>query len=284
MKKYTKKNQKFTKLNCSPKSEFKYTCLNSKTLFKLRDEWNKKNINKINTNNPKKIWLFLKKNLKNCNNEKCWINTLIKNKKKTEKIKKNLFRPVSPESWKTNPIEWLSSNDIIKVMEQYEKKFTDFKFLGPSPIDFNYKKMFNQCVWNDLCNFNLKKYINLGYKKIGIIFNTDPHYKGGSHWVCLFINISLKYIYFFDSTGDNPQREIVKLMKNIEKQGTNLDINFKLIINKKQHQKKNTECGMYVLVIIILLLKNKKQPNDFEKVRIPDKKMIEIRDILFNKI
>ena len=88
MKKYTKKNQKFTKLNCSPKSEFKYTCLNSKTLFKLRDEWNKKNINKINTNNPKKIWLFLKKNLKNCNNEKCWINTLIKNKKKLKKLKK----------------------------------------------------------------------------------------------------------------------------------------------------------------------------------------------------
>ena len=41
---------------------------------------------------------------------------------------------------------------------------------------------------------------------------------------------------------------------------------------------------MYVLVIIILLLKNKKQPHDFDKIRIPDKKMIEIRNILFNKI
>tara|TARA_Y100001980_G_C14540458_1_gene318172 strand:- start:1054 stop:1908 length:855 start_codon:yes stop_codon:yes gene_type:complete len=284
MNKNTKKNKKFIKLNCSPKSEFKYTCLNSKTLFKLRDEWNKKNKNKIITNNPKKIWLFLKNNLKDCNNEKCWLDNLIKNKNKTQKIKDNLFRPISPESWINNPVEWLSSNDIIKVMEQYEKKFNDFKFLGPSPIDFNYKKMFNECVWEDLCKFNLKKYNDLGYKKIGIIFNTDPHYKSGAHWVCLFINISLNYIYFFDSTGDKPQKEIVKLIKKIQKQATNLKINLKLIINQKEHQKGDTECGMYVLVIIILLLKNKKEPKDFHKIRIPDKKMIEIRNILFNKI
>tara|TARA_Y100000816_G_C26107642_1_gene589206 strand:+ start:3500 stop:4348 length:849 start_codon:yes stop_codon:yes gene_type:complete len=275
------KTRKFKKLNCSPKRELKYSCLNTKTLLKMRNIWNKNFEKKINTNNPKQIWIFFKRNLKDCYNEKCWIDTLFKNKNKTQKIKKSLFAPSSPISWKNNITEWLTSNDIINVMSQYEKKYPEFKFLGPSPIDFDVKKSFNQCVWNDLCKFSLKNYISKGFRKIGVIFNTDPHYKGGSHWVCLFIDIDLKYIYFFDSTGDKPQEEIKNLVKKIQKQAINLNVNLKYIVNSTEHQKGETECGIYVLVAIILLLKKKKQPKDFN-IRIPDKKMIEVRNILFN--
>ena len=31
------RTRKFKKLNCSPKSEFKFTCLNNKTLLKMRN-------------------------------------------------------------------------------------------------------------------------------------------------------------------------------------------------------------------------------------------------------
>jgi len=275
------KTRKFKKLNCSPKSEFKFSCLNSETLLKMRNIWNKNFNKKINSNNPKQIWKFLKNNIKNCNNEKCWIDTLFKNKNKTYKLKKNLFAPVSPITWKKNKTEWLSSIDITNVMDQYEKKYPNFKFLGPSPIDFDLKKSFNQCVWNEICKFNLKNYLQKGKSKIGIIFNTDPHYKGGAHWVCLFIDLELKYIYFFDSTGDDPQNEIQKLVKKIQQQANNLNINLKYLQNKTQHQKGDTECGIYVLVAIILLLKRKREPKDFN-IRIPDKKMIEVRNILFN--
>lgn len=275
------KTRKFKKLNCSPKSEFKFSCLNSETLLKMRNIWNKNYNIKINSNDPKVIWKFLKKNLKNCNTEKCWINTLFKNKNKSFKLKKNLFAPSAPISWKKNITEWLSSKDITNVMYQYEKKYPKFKFLGPTPIDFDLKKSFNQCVWNDLCKFNLKNFLKEGKTKIGIIFNTDPHYKGGTHWVCLFIDLELKYIYFFDSTGDEPQNEIKKLIKKIQQQGKKLDINLNYSQNKTQHQKGDTECGIYVLVTIILLLKQKRIPKDFN-IRIPDKKMIEIRNILFN--
>ena len=37
--------------------------------------------------------------------------------------------------------------------------------------------------------------------KIGIIFNTDPHNKSGSHWISLFIDVKKKIICFFDSVG-----------------------------------------------------------------------------------
>ena len=275
------KTRKFKKLNCSPKSEFKFSCLNSETLLKMRNIWNKNFNKKINSNNPKEIWNFLKNNIKNCNNEKCWIDTLFKNKNKTYKLKKNLFAPSSPITWKKNRTEWLSSNDITNVMDQYEKKYPNFEFLGPSPIDFDLKKSFNQCVWNELCKFNLKKYLKRGKTKIGIIFNTDPHYKGGAHWVCLFIDLEFKYIYFFDSTSDEPQDEIIKLIKKIQQQANNINIKLKYLKNETQHQKGDTECGIYVLVIIILLLKKKREPKDFN-IRIPDKKMIEVRNILFN--
>ena len=117
-----KNTRKFKKLNCSPKSEFKFSCLNTKTLLKMRKNWNRNYTKKIHTNDPKKIWKFFKNNLKNCNNEKCWIKTLFKNKNKSHKLQKNLFAPSSPSSWKNNITEWLSSNDIINVMTQFEKK------------------------------------------------------------------------------------------------------------------------------------------------------------------
>lgn len=274
------KNKNFKKLNCSPKSEFKFTCYNTNTILQLKKAWNdKNNTNKINSNKPKKIWQTLKNNYKDvCNDELCWLEKLqLKNKINTKK----LFAPSAPKSWDSNPTEWLSSIDILNVLKQFEKKYPTFKFLGPSPIDFDKKKSFNQCVWNTLCKFNLKNYINKGYNKIGIIFNTDPHYLGGSHWICVFIDIEKNFIYYFDSTADTIPHEIKKFIEKVKLQGNSLNIKLKFLENKTQHQLGDTECGIYVLVVLILLLKNKWEPKDFKK-RIPDKKMIEVRDVLFN--
>lgn len=106
------------------------------------------------------------------------------------------FAPVSPPEWKKNPHEWLSSIDINDVMKQYEKAYNSFDFIGPSPIDFDTRKMYGECVWDELCNFNLKEQIKNGKTKIGIIFNTDPHNKSGQHWISMFINIKKKRKYF----------------------------------------------------------------------------------------
>jgi hypothetical protein len=34
-----------------------------------------------------------------------------------------------PDEWKSDPDAWLSSDDILHVMKQYEKAYPDFKFL-----------------------------------------------------------------------------------------------------------------------------------------------------------
>ena len=75
------------------------------------------------------------------------------------------FAPESPPEWKKNPNEWLSSIDIIDVMKQYEKAYKCFDFIGPSPIDFDTRKLYGECVWNELCNFNIADQLKNGKTK-----------------------------------------------------------------------------------------------------------------------
>ena len=84
-----------------------------------------------------------------------------------------------------------------------------------------------------------------------------------------------------DSTGDSIPKQIKKLVERIKLQAENLNISLNYKINTFKHQYSNTECGMYVLVIIILLLKNKIKLNYLNK-RITDKEMMKIRKIIFN--
>jgi hypothetical protein len=252
-------------------------------LTKLKHSWNKRHPDKIiTTNNTKEIWLQLKNNMKNiCHTERCWLNQKFMEYNIGPELKTNTFAPNSPKSWESNPNEWLSSIDIDNIMIQYEKKYPSFIFIGPSPIDYNKKKRFGGCVWNELCNFNLKNLIKKGKTKIGIVFNTDPHNLGGSHWICMFIDTKKEYIFYFDSNASKTPKEVYALVKKIKSQGDALNINFKYIKNKTVHQQSDTECGMYCLFTIIQLLENNMEPEDFKK-RIPDKNMEDLRKMIFN--
>ena len=198
------------------------------------------------------------------------------------------FAPEAPKSWIRDPDEWLSSEEIENVMKQYEDKFPEFEFLGPSPSDYNAPKVAGVCVWEELCHFSLKKYVDSGTHKIGVIFNTDPHTEDGAHWVSLFINIDTdknnSYIFFFDSTGDRPQKEIREFIETVTQQGRAMGIRFKHFINRKQHQKSNTECGMYALFMLVNLIEGTRTAEEFMRGdRVPDSQMLEFRKEYFNR-
>jgi hypothetical protein len=59
-------------------------------------------------------------------------------------------------------------------------------------------------------------------------------------------------------------------------------ISLKLIVNKKNHQYKNTECGMYSIFMIINMLTNKMTLHDFTNRRISDEQMMQFRKKYFN--
>ena len=65
-----------------------------------------------------------------------------------------------------------------------------------------------------------------GKRKIGIIFNTDPHYLDGSHWICMFIDTRKKYIFYFDSNADKTPKQINNFVNKIISQGNSIGINF----------------------------------------------------------
>jgi hypothetical protein len=287
-KKGTKKKNKTRKKNkqCSPKNKsdfLDYTCYKPSNLYKMRNVWNTRHPgDRIETKKLKEIWDSLGERLKNsCNSEACWIKNSLFKKEFTDKEIKNVFSPNQPEDWKKNPNEWLSSIEISELMKQYEDAYKCFEFIGPTPIDFDEKLAYGECVWNDLCNFNLKEKIDDGINKIGIIFNLDKHDKPGSHWTCMFVSVKLKKIYYFDSYGDDLcPSQVKKLVKKIQKQSKEIGVKYKFVINKTRHQYSRSECGMYCLFFIIQMILDTSFSRFNKKVS--DKYMRKLRNIYFN--
>jgi hypothetical protein len=278
------------KMNCSPKDKKDikdFTCYTENALFKLRDKWNVRHpYEKITTNDTREIHKILSNYLSSvCNKESCWL----KQKDEFGQLDENFkdsFAPESPSEWKKNPNEWLSSIDILKVMKQYEKAYKCFDFIGPSPIDFDKKKIYGECVWEELCNFNLSQQIKDGKTKIGIIFNTDTHDKPGKHWISMFINIKKGKIYFFDSVGRTAPNEVKEFVERIKLQGQQLEpkINFEYDENHPvEHQYGNTECGIYSIFFIIHMLEDKLTGHYLKTHILKDRYMEKFRKIYFNE-
>jgi len=278
----TKKN-----LYCSPKNKnefLDFSCYKPKILYKMKSIWNTRHPDMaIQTNNLKDIWDSLGYYMKNtCSNESCWIKNTLFKKNFTNKEIKNIFAPIQPMEWKKNPNEWLSSIEILELMKQYEDAYKCFEFIGPTPIDFDEHLAYGECVWEDLCKFNLKDKINKSINKVGIIFNLDSHNKPGSHWTCMFINLKLREIYYFDSYGDDLTPKRVKtLAKRIQEQSKALGEPYEFKINNIRHQYTRSECGMYCLFFIIQMIKD--VPFSRFNKKVGDKHMRKLRNIYFNK-
>ena len=282
------KTKRFHALNCSPSSEKnspEYSCFSNNAIMEIGRKWNMRHPgSKIKLDNPRNVWLHLRNQMReSCHTESCWIRKHLSNAfPELRELINHSFSPVAPESWRNNPIEWLTTDDINKVMKQYEKAYKCFRFYGPSPINYSQILEDGMCVWPELCDLNIRELMKEGIFKIGFVFNTHPHYKEGEHWISMFVNLRERYIFFMDSNGHLPPKQVRKLIANIKKQCKTLKIPIKVIYNKTEHQKKNTECGIYSLFTIINLLTGKMYPTDLTKERIPDEKMIELRNKYFN--
>jgi len=225
---------------CSPLYANSVTCFTNEQLIKIAQTINKRVANTIaipshlHESNRKKLWQDIQKNIhatNTCREDHCLLESPDILKSVSQHEIEETFRPEKPPSWVSNKTQWLSTVDIRRVMKQYERKYKDFKFIGPTPIDFDYKIMQNRCVLDELCNINLKELLQKNKYRIGVVFNLDPHYKTGSHWVALFIDCYTGGIYFFDSYGIKPDIQIQLLMERVKEQGIELLRNGELDIN-----------------------------------------------------
>jgi hypothetical protein len=281
----------FKQLQCSPnptlQSKKDYSCLDDPTLHKLKELWNIRHQDvKIEATESRDIWNQLKEKLHNvCNKESCWLKQQFVENKLNKELTQ-AFAPKHPEEWIKKPFSWLSSMDILEVMTQYENSYKCFEFMGPTPIDFDKNMLNGKCVWPELCNFNLQEQINSKKTKVGIIFNTDKHTGKGKHWLSLFINIKKGEIFYFDSNGDKPGKEVKAFIDKVIEQGTKLasPIIFKYDMNHPtEHQKGTSACGMFSLFFIVQMLEDKLTGEYLKTHRIKDSYVESFRKVYFNE-
>lgn len=208
----------------------------------------------------------------------------------SDDVKKNLrkdyLRPRMPKTWEKDPDMWLDNFNILHVMEQYQEAYPWFTFLGVFPIDFSapdpYSKTgIKKCLHQEICDLNLIKEYDKGKRGIGMVFNLDPHFKGGSHWVGLYINIQNKnkpFIAYFDSYGYKTPPLIARLMRSFKLQIKNCELGF----NARRFQYGNSECGMFSMYFIICMMHGISF-RDFCKDAVKDDFMLHLRQILFAK-
>ena len=254
-KKTIKKGDKRIVKHCHPKiGNQTTTCYSKKALLTMASQWNKKNPNnKIKFTkkiSKEDLWKLIREKMSSkCNNEICWKSVI-----GASNTDYDVFKPIMPEEWYSNPREWLSNFDIDDVMRQYEDKHQDFEFIGPVPIDFDEELSFGHCVSDELCKINLNSLYKKGVRYIGVIFNLDKHNQSGSHWIAMFCNLKKCEVNYWDSYGINPPKEVSKLMNRIKNQSQlipSLRNKFVININQKRHQFKGTECGVYSMMFII---------------------------------
>ena len=233
--------------------------------------------------NPKKYKLYLVHELqerfeRNCESQKCWSHqdfaSKLSNSARTE-LEKYTFRPDSPNGKFT----WLSNENIDQVMEQYEKLYPDFKFFGAVPMDFaDLDLPINKANYAEL----YKK----GIKKFGIIFNLDEHYKSGSHWTSMYFNCETPGLFYWDSTGTGPELRTRRLMRKqcrALQKIRNIPLkDIRIEYNEIQHQKENTECGVYSINFLIRMARG----DDFNTIIknvISDRQINKCRGVYFDK-
>lgn len=178
-----------------------------------------------------------------CDNELCWTKQAFMNeivKEMLININTNTFRPDGPD----DPTQWLNTDHINQIINQYENLYKGFKFYGAVPSD---------CGDYEFCSLSK---INFNTDQIGIIFNLDKHGSGGSHWVGMFIDVNKGEIFYCDSTGNPPNegmKKIIDQFKLFYRKKTGKNPLYR--VNSKKYQLDGSECGIYSCNFIIRMLK-----------------------------
>lgn len=209
-------------------------------------------------------------------------NKITKNLNRSDLLElKSYFKPFAPKSWKDDPETWLDTTNIDNVLKSYSKKYKHFKYYGAIPIDFDKKKN-KECMVSDLCKIDCNE-LKKKYKSVGIVFNTDPHNKGGVHWFSMYIDLvginrkGIPTLYYYDPAKHKIKKEIKSLITKIKKQMDNIDI----IYNDVQHQKGDSECGTFCIYFIVEMLKGKNFEDYINNKMMNDKEMNNFRKNFF---
>lgn len=267
------------------------TCFDRSALIRIIEAYNlkypKKSIQYKDQMSDDQLWDLIRQTMATIcgNNEWCWLD---QNFLKNDEIIQSYYKPPKPETQR----KWLSTSNINQTLKQYENVYDDFAFMGTVPIDFDqiieeYAKIDLCALYNGLgLNLSSGKKLYKGRKvrRFGFVFNMDPHNLKGSHWVAMFLDLTVQkpYVGYFDSYGHcPPPPQIMTLMDKL-KSHTKKCLHIDLIkkCNMIRHQHKNTECGVFALYFIYNCLRGRTFENITENI-ILDDDVNQYRDFFF---
>lgn len=239
---------------------------------------------------PADVYKKLKKEVTDCaeDAENCLVDRATSlSEEEKRALRTTYLRPKYPAEWKTKPDTWLDDRQIGTVLKQYEAAHPWFHFVGVFPIDFSAPDPYARqqdpdllkCLYPEICNLNLKELYERGVRMLGFVFNLDPHFKSGSHWVSMYVDIHdprKPFVGYFDSYGFKPPRLIGRLMKSLRIQAPNARLGY----NARRFQYSTTECGVYSIYFLLSMMSGIPF-HKFCKKRIPDSVMLELRKSLF---
>lgn len=265
---------KSSTMYCAPGKGGNNTCFDDQAIIKMARAYNKEHRRPIALNqSANKIYQDLTKRLsKQCDQEICWIRQPFA-KHLDRDIKENTFLTEHP----SKDLDYkLGTSNIRKAMLQYQKAYPHFQSIGPVPSDFDE-------IYDELARINPLQLVKKGIYCVGIVFNTKPSTHPGEHWVAMFINLKQGEINYFDSYGEKPSPNIVRLIERVRAYESALfkgRHKFRVRHNWYPHQTDEFQCGAYCMNFIIESLKG----TDFErfiKNTISDEQMKTKRMLLF---
>jgi hypothetical protein len=217
--------------------------------------------------------------------EHCLLDKAPMGEEEKKELRKQYLRPRRPKAWKGDPDQWLDNFNIMAVMKQYEEAYPWFTFLGVFPIDFSAPDPYQhnggapRCLYKETCNLKLTEEYAKGTRGIGMVFNLDPHFKSGSHWVALYIDlhdIKKPGVWYNDSYGYKVPALIARLMRSFKLQIKGCELGF----NARRFQYGDSECGMFSLYFLICMICGIPFKS-FCKSSVDDGFMLALRNILF---
>jgi hypothetical protein len=233
-------------------------CSDRESLDRLRQALN------IPHSNPEAI-IKRAKEIRGCATESCLF-------KEHKQVLTERFKPEGP--WQST--KWLSNKDIDDVLLQYSEKFPRFKHVEFQMRDFEKQG-------GELARVNWPE-VAKNYDFLGCVLNTDLSSGSGEHWTPFFVDFRNGTVEYFDSAGQPPLDEFVsftvKVAHTLSKMGRKFTDH---CITKVEHQKENTECGVYSLFYILSRLHGVSY-KAFEYKRVDDNMMVMFRRSLFRNV
>jgi hypothetical protein len=251
---------------CSPKS----------VISKMKT-FVEKNGQKVD-NDPKKI-ISTMKNMLNCESESCLLKRKdfveFANEHNLKDVLDKFFKPSGPATH----FGLLSNFNIDDVLDQFEKRFDNRKFLHIPFQMRDFEKVGTQLATTDLADKFREK-----YNTFGVVLNTDWSSGGGIHWFCIFgENLGNKIeLEYFNSSGKEPLPEVqawLQKTKHYLQKELKIPVEIRYTTGIR-FQSDEHSCGVYCLCYIWLRLE-KVPPTWFKPELFGDQQMHKVRKNLF---